>query len=254
MSPLFNKEGELRVTLHIMNKLNKRAMIFLSIAIVLLIVIIFDRLSFSPSHHSFNNLDDELSLKKDLFVKYNTAISMKDSYEAQLDKLKDTYNSIEGRLFLSKTEDLAQAELQDYVKKVARQSGLIISRSSAQNVEVINDEPHLMLVYASVEINDIDKIKKLQKFLYNIEYNNKKLIFVDDLKIKSTGFTTTKGVSATIKLFAIAKLNAKKLEKKVGIQSAVDRYRELDMINDFGDPIVSGNRSGRKLNLSMDRG
>ncbi len=202
-----------------LNKLNKRTVIFLSIAVVLLIVIICDQLSFNPFHGASGSLNDELTLKKELFTRYNTAISKKDSYEKQLIKLKDTYNSFEKKFILSKTEDLAQAKLQDYIKSVARKSGLIISRSSAQKVEIINDKPHLMLVYARVEINDIDKIKKLQKFLYNIEYNNEKLIFVDDLKIKSTGFTTTKGVSATIKLSAIAKLEAKALGKKVGLQS-----------------------------------
>ena len=45
-------------------KLNKRTIIFLSIALVLLIVIVFDRTSYSPFHHSFGNLDDELSLKR----------------------------------------------------------------------------------------------------------------------------------------------------------------------------------------------
>ncbi len=202
-----------------LGKLNKRTVIFLSIAVVLLIVIIGDRLSFNPFYNASGNLNDELTLKKELFSKYNTLISKKDSYEKQLIKLKDTYSFYEKKFILSKTEDLAQARLQDYIKSVARKSGLIISRSSAQKVEIINEEPHLMLVYASVVINDIDKIKKLQKFLYNIEYNNEKLIFVDDLKIKSTGFTNTEGVSATIKLFAIAKLDTRILEKKVGARS-----------------------------------
>ncbi len=200
-------------------KLNKRTVIFLSIAVVLLIVIIGDRLSFNPFNNTSGNLNDELTLKKELFSKYNMLISEKDSYEKQLIKLKDTYNFYEKKFILSKTEDLAQARLQDYIKSVARKSGLIISRSSTQKVEIINEEPHLMLVYASVVINDIDKIKKLQKFLYSIEYNNEKLVFVDDLKIKSTGFTNTKGVSATIKLFAIAKLDTKILKKKVGTHS-----------------------------------
>jgi hypothetical protein len=165
-------------------------------------------MSFSPFSHSFGNLDDQLSLKKDLFVKYNRAISMKESYEKQLEKLTANYNTLESRLILSKTNDLAQAKLQDYVKKVARQSGLLVTRTSTQKVEIINDEPHLMLVYARIEIADIDKIVKLKKFLYNIECDNKKLIFIDDLKIKSTGFGTSKGVSSSIKLFAIAKLEA----------------------------------------------
>ncbi len=202
-----------------LNKLNKRTLIFLSIAVVLLIVIICDRLSFNPFHNISENLNDELALKKELFTKYNIAISNKDGYETRLTKLKDTYNSYENKFIKSKTEDLAQAKLQDHVKSVARKSGLIISRSSAQKVEIINDKPQIILVYARVEINNIDKIKKLQKFLYNIEYDSEKLVFVDDLKIKSTGFTTTKGVSATIKLSAIAKINAKESGKTVGLQS-----------------------------------
>ena len=133
---------------------------------------------------------------------------MKGSYEVQLEKLKENYNALESRLILCKTDDLAQAKLQEYVKKVARQSGLLVTRSSSQNVEIINDDPHLMLVYARVEIADIDRVVKLQKFLFNIECKNEKLIFIDDIKIKSTGFGARKGVSSSIKIFAIAKLEA----------------------------------------------
>ena len=202
-----------------MQQLNKRTLIFLSIAVVLLLVIVCDQLSFNPFNSSSGSLNEELALKKSLFVKYNSVISKRELYEKQLLELKDTYSSLDTKFIKSKTEDLAQAQLQDFVKGVARKSGLIISRSSAQNVEILNDEPPLLLVYARVEIKEIDKIKKLQKFLYNIEYNNQKLIFVDDLKIKSTGFTTTKGVSAIIKLFAIAKLEAKKSDKTAGFQA-----------------------------------
>ena len=200
-------------------QLNKRTLIFLSIAVVLLLVVVCDQLSFNPFNSSSGSLNEELALKKSLFVKYNSVISKRELYEKQLLELKDTYSSLDTKFIKSKTEDLAQAQLQDFVKGVARKSGLIISRSSAQNVEILNDEPPLLLVYARVEIKEIDKIKKLQKFLYNIEYNNQKLIFVDDLKIKSTGFTTTKGVSAIIKLFAIAKLEAKKSDKTAGFQA-----------------------------------
>ncbi len=189
-------------------KLNKRTTIFLSVVFVLLIVIVIDRCSFSPFGHSSGNINDELSLKKELFAKYNIAISMKDSYSVQLDKLKEDYNTLENRLILCKTKNLAQARLQDYVKKVARQSGLLITRSSTQKVEIINNDPQLMLVYAKIEIADIDKIVKLKKFLYNIECKIEKLIFIDDLKIRSTGFGTAKGVSSSIKVFAIARLDA----------------------------------------------
>ncbi len=193
----------------LLNRFNKRTIIFSSIAIVVLIVIVIDRLSFSPFFHSIKNIDEELSLKENLLRKYNTTVSMKDSYGMKLKELKDSYKSIENRLFQCKTEDLAQAKLQEFVKGVARQNGLIISRSSTQRGEIVSDDAHLMLVYAKVEIDDIDRIKKLQKFLYDIEYEKKKLIFIDDLKIRGTGFDTTKGVSTTIKLFTIAELETK---------------------------------------------
>jgi hypothetical protein len=134
---------------------------------------------------------------------------MKGSYVMKLKELRDSYKSIENRLFQCKTEDLAQAELQEFLKSVARQNGLIVSRSSAQKGEIISDDAHLMLVYAKVEIDDIDRIKKLQKFLYDIEYEKKKFIFIDDLKIRGIGFDTTKGVSTTIKFFTIARIGAK---------------------------------------------
>ncbi len=162
-----------------LKKLNKRTLIFLSIAVALFIFIICDWLLFYSFHSTSGNLNDELVLKKELFTKYSIEISKKDAYETQLIKLKESYNSYEKKLIQSKTEDLAQAKLQDYVKSIARKSGLIISRSSGQKVEIINDNAHLVLVYARVEINDIDVIKKLQKFLYNIEYDSKTLVFVD---------------------------------------------------------------------------
>ncbi len=87
----------------LLNKLNKRVKVFLSIAVVILIVAIFDRLSFSPFPHSFKNMGEELSLKKNLLIKYNTAISMKDSYEKKLNELRGSYNSIENNLVQSKT-------------------------------------------------------------------------------------------------------------------------------------------------------
>ena len=51
-----------------MQQLNKRTLIFLSIAVVLLFVIVCDQLSFNPFNSSSGNLNEELALKKSLFV------------------------------------------------------------------------------------------------------------------------------------------------------------------------------------------
>lgn len=194
---------------HFISRLNKRTIIFSAIAIFILIVIILDRLLFSPLYHSIKKLDEELSLKKDLAMKYYSVIGREELYKKKLNELKTSANSIENRFFSGKTEDLAQAKLQEYVKKIARRNGLIVSRSSARKGKVINEESHLILVYATFEVNDVDKIKKVQSFLYNIEYENEKFILVDELKIRGTGFNKSSGVSVFVTLFTIAKLETK---------------------------------------------
>ena len=99
--------------------------------------------------------------------------------------------------------------MQEFIKSVARKNGILVSRSSSKKGKVITDKPSLMLIHAKVEINDVDKMAKIQSFLYNIEYENEKLIFVDELKLRSSGFDISIGVSATITLSTIAKLETK---------------------------------------------
>jgi hypothetical protein len=188
------------------NNLNKRTKIFSGIAVFIFIMIILDRLFFSHLYHSTSKLDEELALKRDLLTKYYSTIGMKGTYKKKLNELKASYSSIENKLFLCQTVDLAMGELQEFVKNVARKNGIIVSRSSAKKGEIINEQSHLMFIYGDFEINDIDKIKRFQSFLHDIEYKNEKLIFVENLKIKGTGFDATRGISISIKLFTIAKL------------------------------------------------
>lgn len=191
------------------NKLNKRTIIFSGIAILILLVILLDLLFFSPLFHSIRELDDKLSMKSELIAKYRSNIRNRKLYEKTLDELSSSYSSLEKFFFLCKTEDLAQANLQEFIKSVARKNGIIVSRSSSKQGKLITENPFLMLIHAKVEINDVDKMSKIQSFLYNIEYENEKLIFVDDLKLRSSGFDISRGISATITLSTIAKLDTK---------------------------------------------
>ncbi|MCP5005523.1 MAG: hypothetical protein GY941_16530, partial [Planctomycetes bacterium] len=193
--------------IQILSKFNKRTTIFLGIAVLILLVLVLDSLFFSPLLHSIRKLDDKLSSKSELLLKYRSNIGNKKLYQQTLDELKSSYGSLEEYFFLSKTEDLAQAKLQEYIKGVARKNGIIVSRSSSKKGKLITERPHLMLIHAKVEINDVDKMAKIQSFLHNIEYKNEKIIFVDDLKLRSSGFDVSRGVSATITLSTIAKLN-----------------------------------------------
>lgn len=193
----------------IFNKFNKRTAIFSSIAILILLVMLLDSLFFSPLFQSIHKLNDTLSLKSELLAKYRSNIGNKKLYEKTLDELNSFYSTLEPFFFLCKTEDLAQANLQEFIKSVARKNGIIVSRSSSKKGKLITEKPFLMLIHAKVEINDVDKMSKIQSLLYNIEYENEKLIFVDDLKLRSSGFDISRGVSATITLSTIARLDTK---------------------------------------------
>ncbi|KAA3608407.1 MAG: hypothetical protein D8M57_09410 [Candidatus Scalindua sp. AMX11] len=193
----------------IFNKFNKRTTIFSSIAIFILLMLLLDSLFFRPLFHSIQKLDDTLSMKSELLEKYRSNIGNKELYQKTLDEMRSSYSSLEKYFFLCKTEDLAQANLQEFIKSVARRNGIIVSRSSSKKGKLITDKPFLMLIHAKVEINDVDKMAKIQSFLYNIEYENEKVIFVDDLKLRSSGFDISRGVSATITLSTIAKLDTK---------------------------------------------
>ncbi|MDR4497413.1 MAG: GspMb/PilO family protein [Candidatus Scalindua sp.] len=193
----------------LLNKFNKRTIIFSGIAIFIVMVIILNSTFLSPLFHSIRKLDDTLSMKSNLLEKYRSLLGKEESYQNTLKELESSYSNLEKFFFLSKTEDLAQANLQEFIKNVARKNGILVSRSSSKKGKLITDKPSLMVIHAKIEINDVDKMEKIQSFLYNIEYENEKLIFVDELKLRSSGFDISTGVSATITLSTIAKLETK---------------------------------------------
>jgi len=59
------------------------------------------------------------------------------------------------------------------------------------------------------EISDLDSSQKLQNFLYDIEYNNDKLLFIDNLRIKTLGLNVIKGATISSTLTAIASIGKK---------------------------------------------
>ena len=59
------------------------------------------------------------------------------------------------------------------------------------------------------EISDLDSSQKLQNFLYDIEHNNDKLLFIDNLRIKTLGLNVIKGATISSTLTAIASIGKK---------------------------------------------
>lgn len=102
------------------------------------------------------------------------------------------------------TEGLASAKLQEIINNLATRNGLVVSRSTALKKEIINKNPYLIVLSINFEITDLDNSQKLQKFLYDIEYNNDKLLFIDNLRIKTLGLNVIKGATVSSTLMAIA--------------------------------------------------
>ena len=95
------------------------------------------------------------------------------------------------------------------INNLATKNGLVVSRSTALKKEVINKKPYLIAMSINFEISDLDSSQKLQNFLYDIEYNNDKLLFIDNLRIKTLGLNVIKGATISSTLTAIASIGKK---------------------------------------------
>ena len=95
------------------------------------------------------------------------------------------------------------------INNLATKNGLIVSRSTALKKEIINKKPYLIELSINFELSDLDNSQKLQNFLYDIEYNNDKLLFLDNLKIKTLGLNVVKGATVSSTLTAIASIEKK---------------------------------------------
>ena len=95
------------------------------------------------------------------------------------------------------------------INNLATKNGLIVSRSTALKKEIINKKPYLIELSINFELSDLDNSQKLQNFLYDIEYNSDKLLFLDNLKIKTLGLNVVKGATVSSTLTAIASIEKK---------------------------------------------
>jgi len=133
----------------------------------------------------------------------------KKQFESRLDELEQYYAKLQEKFLSEETEELASAKLQEMINNLATKNGLVVSRSTALKKEVINKKPYLIAMSINFEISDLDSSQKLQNFLYDIEYNNDKLLFIDNLRIKTLGLNVIKGATISSTLTAIASIGKK---------------------------------------------
>jgi len=187
-------------------KFKTRERVLLIVSIIVLFYIGIDRIVVTPFLKSINETKERLETQKKLLKKYYSFVINKKQYETRLNDLEQYYLELQDKFLSEKTEDIASAKLQDIIDELADNNDLDVTRSTVLKKEVINKNPYLIAISINVEINDIDSSQKLQNFLYSIEYNNDKLLFIDDIKIKTLGLSVIKGATVSSTFTAIASI------------------------------------------------
>lgn len=181
----------------------------LVVAIIVIFYMGLDRGVITPFFKSINETKDRLETQKKLLMKYYSFAANKKQYESRLGELEQYYAKLQEKILSEETEELASAKLQEMINNLATKNGLVVSRSTALKKEVINKNPYLIAMSINFEISDLDSSQKLQNFLYDIEYNSDKLLFVNSLRIKTMGLNVVKGATISSTLTAIASIGKK---------------------------------------------
>ncbi len=193
----------------LLKRMKTRERVLLVVAILVLFCIGVDRYMVGPFLESINETKEQLEHQVKLLQKYHSFVANKKQYEARLDALDQYYTNLREKFLQEETEELAYAKLQELINNLANKNKLVVSRSTALKKEVIDKNPYLIALTISFDISDFDSSQKLQSFLYDIEYNNEKLLFIDSIRIKTLGLNITKGATISSVLTAIASIEKK---------------------------------------------
>lgn len=190
----------------LLGRFKVRERILLISAFIVLLYIGIDRIVLTPFFKSIHETKEHLETQEKLLGKYYSFVANKKHYEGKFNDLEQYYEKLQEKFLLEETEEIAFAKLQEMVNTLATRHGLVVSRSTALKKEVVNKKPYLIALSVNIEVNELNSSQKLQNFLYDVEYRSDKLLFIDNLKIKTLGYDTVKGATISSTLTAIASI------------------------------------------------
>lgn len=191
------------------NSIRRRERVLLIVAVLTGSILLINKLIIDPVFNSLSEVTDKYDSKELLLSKYYEFLTHEDQYTEKLNGLESEFKILEGKILKFETEELASAKLQELAKNIAIRNGLSISRSFGGKNRVITEDPYLVSISANFEINDVDKMRKVETFLYDLEYNKDKLFFVNDIKVKGVGLNEISSISFSTTLSIIASINKK---------------------------------------------
>ncbi len=191
------------------NNLKKREKVLLVVSLIVAASLLVNKIIITPVFSSLNEVTEKYNSKHLLLSKYHEFMANEEEYSGKLESLEDEFKILEKKILKFETEELASAKLQELVKTIAKRNGLSISRSFGGKNSVITEDPYLVAISANFEINDVNQVKKLRTFLYDLECNKDKLFFVNDIKVKGVGINTITNISFSTTLSIIASIKKK---------------------------------------------
>lgn len=195
--------------LEVFGKFKARERVLMIVVLIVLFYVGIDRVVIAPFFKSIHETKERLETQEKLLRKYYSFVANKKNYENRLNDLEQYYTKLQGKFLTEETEELASAKLQEIINNLATKNGLVVSRSTALKKEVLNKKPYLIELSINFEISDLDSSQRLQNFLYDIEYNTDKLLFLDNLRIKTLGLNVVKGATISSTLTAVASIEKK---------------------------------------------
>jgi Tfp pilus assembly protein PilO len=153
-----------------------------------------------PYWDSFADTNEKLEIQSKRVASYRRVLRGQDSVKAALQATRQRTVSLETGLLTSKSDPLANAEIQGLVKGLATSKGMSFQRSDSLPVKGVS--PEYSKVSTRVEITGA--INQLVDFLASFE-TAPKILFVEEMRISPVqmGNLKNKQVHATLMISAL---------------------------------------------------
>ena len=151
-----------------MKKLSERDRRILIIggSVALVIVLVF--YVALPFYESMSEIDQEFAHKEELLKRSVAAIQNQNLYAQQLVDLDNSFTDLESQLLEGNNAPIAQSELENTVRQLAEQHGIVISRSTPLQSRSVGNYSKV-----TVQINVTGGLGELSSFLHALSIHPK---------------------------------------------------------------------------------
>jgi Tfp pilus assembly protein PilO len=146
--------------------------IFVGVAILILIVTIV----VLPLRDEMKRMEEETSVKKMALTKYSQFLQNRKTVEEELDRARKQYDSLQQRLLIGETPQLAAANLQEMVKKTLERNGMAIRGFRTLEPK---DGQFYQRISIHIDFNPVNNMLSLIQFIHDIERHERDLLITE---------------------------------------------------------------------------